>query len=122
MKTLRENTANFVDQVKDTLDNAYWDTETSHPERSNADCEKVVSYLEGQRFSVKTVKAYLENNWGDIVDFIRAIKTDSISEYPFGNHELAAKYIAHELGYERVINRLSVSLPDSLIIKLIPNN
>lgn len=122
MKTLRENTANFVDQVKDTLDNAYWDTETSHPQRSNSDCEKAVSFLEGQRFSVKTVKVYLEQYWEEIVDYIRAIKNNPYNKCQRSNPKLAAMFMAHDLGYERVTNRLNVSLPDSLIIKLIPNS
>lgn len=120
MKTLIENTSDFVNKVKNILDNAYWSYETSYPERSNSDCDKSTDFLERQKFSVKSVEKQLEHNWVDIVAYLREVKAES-NNCTYSNAELAAKFIAHDLGFDRVNNSLSVSLPDSVIFELIVN-
>lgn len=96
MKTLKENTINFINEVKSVLDNANWDFEACNPSGNYSDTEKACSYLETQKFSYNKVKDALNEVWSDIID---NIKSEQIRE---GKAKFAATMIANQLGYERI--------------------
>jgi hypothetical protein len=102
MKTLKENTTEFISDVKQVLDGASWDWEACTSSLRHEDADKACHYLESQKFSFETVKEALADVWDD---FLYNVKSQKIR-----NNEMAlyaARMIANELAYKR-INKFSV--------------
>ena len=98
MKTLRENTRDFVKKVKEKLDKANWTFEGCDPRANYADCYKAVRYLEGQRFSEATIKKELSQIWDDIIFNIRNNNIKSHEDAV----NLSAKMVSHNIAWNRV--------------------
>ena len=101
MKTLNENTSEFLNEVKLALDNASWDYDSSMSSYSissnnHTGCEKAISYLETQKFSIKKISEALSEIWDD---FVYNVQSQQIRE---DKAKFAAKMIASQLAFERI--------------------
>jgi hypothetical protein len=102
MKTLKESTKEFVQSVKEELDNASWYWEASCSNMNMEDPDKACSYLETQKFSHNVVKEALKEVWEDFIYNVRSEKLAN-ADCP----KYAARMIADRLAHQR-INRYSV--------------
>jgi hypothetical protein len=103
MKTIETLTSEFIYKVKSVLDSADWSYEICHPDRHHADFDKACHYLYTQKFSAKMVAEQLEENWDEIIEMIRDLKSRNCAKDDFSNAEVAAKYIADSLAQERIM-------------------
>ncbi len=102
MKTLKENTSEFLNEVKSVLDNADLDYEScmsayTITSNNHKGCEKAVSYLETQKFSIKKISEALTEIWGEFIYNIQSKQVRGDDKF-----NLAAKMIASQLAFERI--------------------
>ena len=98
MKTLKENTNDFLRKVKDILDNAIWDYTCN--QRESKDVEKAISFLGTQKFSIKKVREYSEIEWDEYV-----LKNDMLDNCY--SHEDCVNYVAQRIANKLAFDRIS---------------
>lgn len=101
MKTLKENTSDFLNEVKFNLDNANWDFEACDPRADYSDVSKAISYLETQSFSISKIKIQLALVWIELLEQLRTYHPDNICDMEY-NAKYAACMIANDLGFQRI--------------------
>lgn len=103
MRPLKETTVEFTELVKNELDGSTWTYESCNSNAEYSDCDKATNFLDLQRFSIKVVKEALLYEWDGIVEQLRELKERNGSDFNItDNANVAAKYIAHNLGYSRI--------------------
>ncbi len=97
MKTLNQNTENFLKAVKNNLDNSEWDYYFTD-QGNSIDAQKACNYLNSQKFSIEVIKGELTEWWSGLVDNLRdqQITGEEKAKY-------AASYIASGLAQQRIL-------------------
>lgn len=90
----------LIDNVKTALDNAYWYTETCHPEKHHPDYDKACNYLDQQRFSKKLIKNWM-NEYADGIDeiLLEARDNDKDDQWII---KRVTEWLAHGIAMERI--------------------
>ena len=100
MRTLKENTAEFLNEVKSILDSATW--EFAYSAHAGRDSQKACNYLDTQKFSISKIKEALTDVYEDLLDNLRTSRGEAWIHDMGENAKYAADMIADRLAFNRI--------------------